>query len=419
MRGEGEQDEVTAAIERFAADDQRVLAVASRELGDGENPDEAVEDPSGLDLVGMVGLVDPPRQEAADAVDVAQSAGVRVIMLTGDHRKTAAAIGRQVGIPGEAIVGKEIDGVEDADLPALLRDVGVVARVEPEHKLRIVQALQNDGEVVGMTGDGVNDGPALKAADIGIAMGITGTEVAKEAATMILSDDNFATIIRAIERGRGIYENILTFLRFQLTTSFGAVLTVLLAPLLGLAAPLTALQVLFVNIIADGPPAMALGVDPAREGLMEDSPRRPGTALLPTKRLAWLAGTAVWMAAITLGMLVWAEGQFDAEVAGTMAFTTFVLLQVFNVLNVRSERVSAFTRRTEPNRWLIGALGTVVVLQVLLVHLPALQDLFETHPLTLGQWGIAAGAAATVLVFDEVRKLIRRTVSPVKHEGTV
>ncbi len=416
---DGEQDDVHGAIERFAEEGQRVLAVASRDLAEGEDPEQAVQDPSGLDLVGLVGLVDPPRDEAAQAVDTAQAAGVRVIMLTGDHRRTAAAIGRQVGIPGRAIEGREVGETPDGQLAELLSDVGVVARVEPEHKLRIVQALQDDGQVVGMTGDGVNDGPALKAANIGIAMGITGTEVAKEAATMILSDDNFATIIRAIERGRGIYENILTFLRFQLTTSFGAVLTVLMAPLLGLAAPMTALQVLFVNIIADGPPAMALGVDPARDGLMQDPPRRPGTALLPGKRLVWLAGTAVWMTAVTLGMLVWAEDAYSAEIAGTMAFTTFVLLQVVNVLNVRSERDSALRRRTSTNRWLAGAIGGVVVLQVLVVHLGPLQSLFDTVALDAAQWAICAGAAVTVLVFDELRKLIRRTVSPVKHEGTV
>jgi Ca2+-transporting ATPase len=412
-------DEVRAAIDRFAEQGQRVLAVASRDLADGDDPDDVVQDPDGLDLVGMVGLVDPPREQASHAVDTARSAGVRVVMLTGDHRETAAAIGREVGIEGEAIVGRDIDDVSDEELPATLHDVGVVARVEPEHKLRIVQALQADGEVVGMTGDGVNDGPALKAADIGIAMGITGTEVAKEAATMILSDDNFATIIRAIERGRGIYENILTFLRFQLTTSFGAVLTVLAAPLLGLAAPLTALQVLFVNLIADGPPAMALGLDPARDGLMDDPPRRPGSALLPTRRLAWLAGTAVWMAGVTLGMFVWAGGARSDDVAGTMAFTTFVMLQVVNVLNVRSERDTALRRRNDPNWWLAGAIGGVVVLQVLVVHVPALQSLFDTVPLSATDWLLSIGAGASVLVFDEVRKLIRRTVSPVKHEGTV
>jgi Ca2+-transporting ATPase len=416
--GEAE-DEVHDAVAHFAEEGQRVLAIASRDLAEGEDPDEAVQDPSGLDLVGMTGLVDPPREEASQAVDTAQAAGVRVIMLTGDHRKTAAAIGRDVGIPGRAIEGREVGETPDDQLAGLLSDVGVVARVEPEHKLRIVEALQADGQVVGMTGDGVNDGPALKAANIGIAMGITGTEVAKEAATMILSDDNFATIIRAIERGRGIYENILTFLRFQLTTSFGAVLTVLAAPLLGLAAPMTALQVLFVNIIADGPPAMALGVDPARDNLMSDPPRRPGTALLPGKRLAWLAGAAVWMAAVTLLMLVWAEGQYEAEVAGTMAFTTFVLLQVVNVLNVRSERDSALRRRTSANRWLAAALASVVVLQVLVVHLPFLQNLFDTVALTAPQWGICAAAALSVLVFEEVRKLVRRTVSPEKSEGTV
>ena len=416
--GEAE-DEVHDAVAHFAEEGQRVLAIASRDLAEGEDPDEAVKDPSGLDLVGMTGLVDPPREEASHAVDTAQTAGVRVIMLTGDHRKTAAAIGRDVGIPGRAIEGREVGETPDDQLAELLSDVGVVARVEPEHKLRIVEALQADGQVVGMTGDGVNDGPALKAANIGIAMGITGTEVAKEAATMILSDDNFATIIRAIERGRGIYENILTFLRFQLTTSFGAVLTVLAAPLLGLAAPMTALQVLFVNIIADGPPAMALGVDPARDNLMADPPRRPGTALLPGKRLAWLAGAAVWMAAVTLLMLVWAEGQYEAEVAGTMAFTTFVLLQVVNVLNVRSERDSALHRRTSANRWLAAALASVVVLQVLVVHLPFLQNLFDTVALTASQWGICAAAALSVLVFEEVRKLVRRTVSPEKSEGTV
>ena len=231
-----------------------------------------------LRLTALVGLVDPPRPEAAEAIALCRRAGVSVKMITGDHAATARAIAADLGIHGEVVTGADLDHLDDDELAARIADIGVVARVSPEHKVRLVRVLQANGEVVAMTGDGVNDAPALKTADIGVAMGITGTEVSKEAAYMVLTDDNFATIVTAVERGRTIYDNIVKFVRFQLSTNLGAISTLIGAPLVGLPVPFTALQVLWVNLIMDGPPAMALGVDPPARDTMSRAPRDPGRA---------------------------------------------------------------------------------------------------------------------------------------------
>jgi Ca2+-transporting ATPase len=294
------------------------------------------------------------------------------------------------------------------ELARRMPELGVLARVSPEHKLRAVDALRARGRVVAMIGDGVNDAPALKRADIGVAMGLTGTDVTKEAATLVLADDNFATIVGAVKEGRTIYDNIVRFLRFQLSTNMGALLAVFAAPFLGLPMPFTPLQILWVNVIMDGPPAMTLGVDPPHPAIMRMPPRQPGARILTGRRLAVLLFLGAIMAAGTLGTLAYAQGIRSADAAITLAFTTFVLFQVFNVFNARFERDSALGRHTFTNWRLWGALATVIGLQVAVVHLPAMQSVLDTTALSITDWALAAAVAASVLVLEELRKWVRR-----------
>jgi Ca2+-transporting ATPase len=400
-------------IDRLGAEGLRVLAVAERRL-----PPHLLEGPSteaelvaladDLTLVGLIGLLDPPRPEARAAIELCRRAGIAVKMITGDHATTATAIAGQLGLSGATRTGDELDQLTDAELAVVVEDTAVFARVAPEHKVRLVQALQANGHVVAMTGDGVNDAPALKTADIGVAMGITGTEVSKEAAAMVLTDDNFATIVRAVESGRSIYDNIVKFVRFQLSTNIGAILSLIGAQLSGLPVPFTALQVLWVNIIMDGPPAMALGVDPPAAGTMDRAPRARGAAILTGRRLARLAGTGAVMAAGTLGVLAFGIETGTEDHALAMAFTTFVLFQVFNALCARSETASVFRRDTLRNGKLWVALGVVVALQVAAVHVEAIQGVVGTTEFTLWDWVLTTAVASTVLWFDEARKAVAR-----------
>ena len=324
-------------------------------------------------------------------------------------------IAGDLGIKGAAVSGADLDSMDDAELQRRAPGYGVLARVSPEHKIRMVEALQADGAVVAMTGDGVNDAPALKRANIGIAMGITGTDVSKGAAKMILTDDNFATIVAAVEEGRGIYDNILKFVRFQLTTAWGFVLIFLAAATFGFAggAPFTALQILWVNIIMDGPPALALGVDRTDPDVMNRPPRRAGEPLLTGRRIAVLTMLGIVMAAGTCAVLVSAPRLFpesagSTNFATTMAFTTFVFYQVFNLLNVRSETGSVFSLQTFTNRAVWGSLAAVVVLQVLVVQLSIFEGFFDTVPLTSQQWFLCLAVGATILVASELGKAAQR-----------
>jgi Ca2+-transporting ATPase len=303
--------------------------------------------------------------------------------------------------------------MDETELADRAPGYGVLARVAPEHKIRFVRALQARGQVVAMTGDGVNDAPALKQADIGVAMGITGTDVSKGAARMILTDDNFATIVAAVAEGRGIYDNILKFVRFQLSTAWGFVLLFLICGVLGIAggAPFTALQILWVNIIMDGPPALALGVERTEPDVMHRSPRPVGEPLLTRPRVVRILLAAAVMTAGTLTVLLLAEEWFPGiSAAGvtTLAFTTFVFFQVFNLLNVRSEIRSVFSAQTFTNRTVWVALAAVVVLQVAVAHAPVLQGLFDTTDLDSAQWLTAVAIGSLVLWVEEVRKLTRR-----------
>ena len=404
---------------RFAAENEaladqalRVLALAGRVI-----PAEAF-DPAGdlhvwvrdLTLHALVGIIDPPRSEAREAIATCRAAGIQVKMITGDHRVTAAAIARELGLTGEAHEGRELDGLTQGEIAALVEKSAVFARVAPEHKLRIVEALQAQGHVVAMTGDGVNDAPALKTADIGVAMGITGTEVTKEAATLVLTDDNFASIVRAVKEGRTIYDNIVKFVRFQLSTNIGAILTVLGAPLLGFATPFTAIQILWVNIIMDGPPAMTLGVEPARPGIMQEQPRSRDAAILSVQRMWRIGLYGATMAVGTLAVYGWALTTYGATADGqakamTLAFTTFVLFQFFNIFNARAEYGSAFNRQFFSNGKLWLALFAVVALQVVAVHWGPAQLVFDTVDLNLTDWLLATVVASTTLLLEEGRKL--------------
>ncbi|WP_406351478.1 HAD-IC family P-type ATPase [Streptomyces sp. NBC_01635] len=380
---------------------------------------QAPQDPKDLldriVLTAMVGIVDPPRPEARTAIAECIDAGIRVRMITGDHAVTAGAIARELGIPGAAVTGAELDRIDDETaLAERLDEVGVVARVSPEHKIRIVRALQDRGDVVAMTGDGVNDAPALRKADIGVAMGVTGTEVTKEAGTMVLTDDNFATIVSAVREGRGIYDNIVKFTRFQVSTALGFVATFLIASLTGLAggAPFTALQILFVNLVMDGPPAMSLGVDPVSPDAMKRKPRPAGERILSRQRLTRILLASTVMAAGTLAVLIWAPGPEpelgEATVAGTMAFVTFVFFQVFNLLNVRHDTRSVFSRETLQNTSAFVATGAVIALLIVIVETDALHGFFTTTDLTPGQWLACAAIGSAILWTGEVLKSVLR-----------
>jgi Ca2+-transporting ATPase len=414
------RSELEAHNARLGDQGLRVLAVAHREFDvdawaefqeSGAEVAVLVHD---LTLLALIGIVDPPRPEATAAIAEAHKAGIAVKMITGDHAATAAAIGSQIGLRGEVVTGAELDRMDDTELDARIDDVAVFARVSPEHKLRLVGALQRRSNVVAMTGDGVNDAPALKRADMGVAMGITGTEVSKEAATMVLTDDNFATIVDAVGRGRNIYANIVKFVRFQLSTTLGFAVLFLLTAALGIAGgkPFTAIAILWVNLIMDGPPAMALGVDPADDDLMRRRPRPVSEKILTRSRWTAVGLSAAVMALGTLAVLEWAPGDAlkagTATVAGTMAFNTFVLFQFFNILNARHDTRSVFHRNTLTNRWLWVALVAVVLLQVGVTHVGFLQSLFDTTDITALQWLVCTAVASTVLWVEEIRKFIVR-----------
>ena len=411
------QDDVDALAERGL----RVLAIASRVLGGAERLERSTQHElfqlvDELRLEALVGIQDPARPEARDAVASCRTAGIQVKMITGDHPVTAQAIAADLGITGRAVTGDGLNRLSADQLGAEIDEIGVFARVAPEHKVRIVKALQLRGHIVAMTGDGVNDAAALKTADIGVAMGITGTEVTKEAGEMILADDNFATIVTAVKSGRTIYDNILKFVRFQLSTNVGAILTIIGARLVGLPTPFTPIQMLWVNLIMDGPPAIALGVDPPAPDVLLHPPRPASDRILTPRRLVRLSTIGLVMATGTLIVFARAR-QHDLVAAGTMAFTTFVILQLFNAINARSVHASAFGRHTFTNWRLWAALGTVAMMQVAAVQIPALQEIFDTTALSPAQWSECLLVATSVLLVDESRKMLTRTRARSAHSG--
>ena len=372
---------------------------------------------SGLTFVGLVGLMDPPRPEAREAIDQCKRAGIAVKMITGDHGSTGSAIARELGLQGQSVTGADLDLMGSDQLGTMVDDIAVFARVNPAHKVKIVRALQARGHVVAMTGDGVNDAPALKAADIGVAMGITGTAVAKEAAAMVLTDDNFVTIVRAVRQGRALYDNILKFVRFQLSTTMGAILTVFFAPLAGLPEPFTPIQILWVAIIMDGPPAVSLALDAARPGVMFEQPRSRTEPILPLSRLTKITAYGIAMMVGTLAVLYYGLHTGTERQALTVAFTTFVLFQLFNVFNARTETGTAFNAHLFRNAMLWGSLGGVVALQAVAVHWRPAQAIFGTAGMTLTDWGIATAVAASILLLEEGRKLASAVLTPHSRLG--
>jgi Ca2+-transporting ATPase len=408
--GAVERDRILEYNDVLAGRHLRVLAVAARALPAAGFDRTAPLAPrvERLTFLGLIGLMDAPRPEARHAIAVCRRAGILVKMITGDQRGTAGAIARELGMEGRVVTGAELNAIPLERLPQTVEAYDVFARVEPEHKLRIVQALKRAGHIVAMTGDGVNDAPALKSAHIGVAMGVTGTEVAKEAAGMVLTDDNFANIVRAVRAGRTIYDNIVKFVRFQLSTNIGAMLTMLTAALLGLPDPFNPIQILWVNIIMDGPPAMALGLERSRPEIMLDRPRTPGAQILPLARLAHLLYLGAVMALGTLGVLLAAQRWGAAEQAPTLAFVTFVLFQLCNVFNARAERGSTLDRYFFTNRMLWLSVSAMAALQVLVVQWAPARAVFHTEPLRWEQWAAALAVASSIFLLEEARKLLAR-----------
>lgn len=423
--------EILMSNEALAAGALRTLAVAFRSLPpdlEGRGGfDESVE--QDLVFLGLIGMMDPPREEARIAIAKAKRAGIRPIMITGDHPKTAAVIAAELGIAsdGRIVAGAELKAMSDDALDKAVAEASVYARVNPEHKLRIVEALQRNGMMVAMTGDGVNDAPALKRADIGIAMGITGTDVSKEAADMVLADDNFATIVAAVEEGRAIFANIRRFLRYLLSSNIGEVMTmffgVLLAGVIGLSAPgrddgalilpLMATQILWINLVTDGGPALALGIDPVDARTMTRPPRSRSEGVI-TRRMwrgiffvgaVMAAGTLLVLDASLPGGLI--EGKGSVVHAQTMAFTTLTMFQLFNVFNARSDEQSAFVGLFR-NNWLSAAVVFSLILHIAVVYVPFLQEAFSTTALSLSDWLICTVVASSVLWLRELSKLVVR-----------
>ncbi|MFT3877856.1 MAG: cation-translocating P-type ATPase [Propioniciclava sp.] len=416
----------------------RTLGVAWRAArpDDREEFDQSAE--RDLIFVGIVGIIDPPRQEAAEAIADAHRAGIKTVMITGDHPVTAARIASDLGIIEDgddthAVTGHELESMDDRQLSEVVRQTRVFARVSPEHKLRIVDALQANRLIVAMTGDGVNDAPALKSADIGIAMGITGTEVTKEAGEMILGDDNYATIVAAVQRGRVIFDNIKKFIRYLLSSNMGEVATVffgvVLAGVIGLSdpadpgaavVPLLATQILWINLVTDSGPALAMGVDPQIDDVMARKPRGTDERIIDRHMWSRIIGIGLVMGVLSLivydltlpggllsGMEHLAPVDQQLEVGRTTMFTALVFMQMFNALNSRSDLASAFDHLFT-NRWLWISLAAATIAQVLVVNVPALQHAFGTTSITPAHWALAIGAGVAVLVFEEIMKLARR-----------
>lgn len=385
----------------------RVLAVCERDV---DTVDISVEDEKDYILLGLVAMQDPPREESAEAVRKCKTAGIRPIMITGDHLVTASAIARKIGIlddNGRAVEGREIENLSDEELDEFVSDVSVYARVSPEHKIRIVSAWQRKGYIVSMTGDGVNDAPALKQADIGVAMGITGSEVAKDAASMVLTDDNFATIVKAIENGRNLYRNIQRAIQFLLSGNTAGILAVLYASFMALPVPFKAVHLLFINLLTDSLPAIALGVEPHSSDVMNEKPRPKNQSILTKKVLTNICVEGVVIGVMTM-IAFYVGFMRNAEVASTMAFSTLCLSRLVHGFNCKSDKPVWFTKKMWNNKSMIGAffVGFVLLNAVLLV--PALQGIFAVAPLTIAELLTVYGLSLGTFVIVQILKMIRK-----------
>ena len=388
----------------------RVLSFAYRELP--ENHTLTLDDEQDFTFIGLISMIDPPRPEAIQAVADAKRGGIRTIMITGDHKVTASAIAKQLGIfreGDEAVSGVELDNMTDADLDQRLEKISVYARVSPEHKIRIVSAWQRKGKIVSMTGDGVNDAPALKAADIGVAMGITGTEVSKDAASMILADDNFATIVKAVVNGRGVYTNIKNSINFLLSGNMAGILCVLLTSILGLSVPFAPVHLLFINLLTDSLPAIAIGVEPATGGLLDQKPRDPKEPILTKGLLGKIFAYGAIIAAAVMAAYFIGLRDSGAELAMTMAFSTLTLARLFHGFNCRG-LPSIFRIGLTTNKASIGAFFAGVVLLAAVLFIPGLNTLFEVAPFTMQEIGLVVLLAFLPTVVIQIYKVINDAV---------
>ncbi|MCM3110207.1 calcium-translocating P-type ATPase, SERCA-type [Lederbergia lenta] len=390
--------EVESAVDGLAGEALRTIAVAYKPLQGNALPQREHEVEKGLTFIGLQGMIDPPRPEVKKAVEECKEAGIKTVMITGDHVATACAIAKQLGILKEddfVMDGQSLNKLTVEQLEEKVGHISVFARVTPEHKLKIVTALQNQGHIVAMTGDGVNDAPAIKAADIGIAMGITGTDVAKEASSLILLDDNFATIKAAIKEGRNIYENIRKFIRYLLASNVGEILVMLFAMLMSLPLPLVPIQILWVNLVTDGLPAMALGLDQPEENVMKRKPRHPKEGVF-SRGLGWKIisrGFLIGIVTLIAFIVVYYRDMSNLPYAQTIAFATLVLAQLIHVFDCRSE-ISVFSRNPFGNKYLVAAVVSSLALLLVVIYVPALQPIFHTVPIILSDWLLVIGMSA-------------------------
>ncbi|RLE46848.1 ATPase [Candidatus Woesearchaeota archaeon] len=397
-----EKEKILEENETFAKQALRILGFAYKEFKGIYAKGEIEKD---MIFVGLQAMIDPPRKEVKDAIDKCKTAGIKVIMITGDYATTATAIAKELGITGKTITGIELDKIEN--LNEIVEKIGIYARVNPAHKLKIIKALQAKGHIVAMTGDGVNDAPALKKADLGIAMGITGTDVAKEASDMVLADDNFTTIVNAVEEGRRIFDNIKKFVEYLLSSNMGEILTVFTAMLLRWPLPITALQILWINLATDGLPALALGIEPTEPNIMKRPPRKPTEHIVNKKRGILIIIIGLIMMLGTLFIFDRYETK-SIVYAQTAAFATLVMFQMFNVLNQRSEDISLFKLGFFTNKKLLGAVLISVMLQVVIIFVPFFNKIFGTTPLKIIDIVWVLGISSTVLIFGEIVKFFRK-----------
>ena len=401
---ESHREAILAAAQAMAAEALRVLAVATRAEANRENAERD------LLFLGLVGMIDPPRPEARDAIQTCERAGIKPVMITGDHPLTAQAVARGLGLlkSGRIVTGPELEVMDDDQLEAQVEAIEVYARVSPAHKLRVVTALQKKGHIVAMTGDGVNDAPALKKADIGIAMGITGTDVTKEAAAMTLTDDNFASIVAAIEEGRGIFGNIKKYLMYLLSSNIGEIVVMAGAMLVGLPLPLNAVQILYVNLATDGLPALALAVDPPESDLMGRRPRNPRVGIFTRPVVTLMLTGGLWSGAVNIALFAWAlESGRSLEEAMTMTFVSLILIQFFKAYNFRSDRHSVLDRPFA-NKWLNLAILSQLLMLALIVYLPILHQPFGTYSLPLADWLVVVALSFTISPVLELAKWMER-----------
>jgi Ca2+-transporting ATPase len=400
---------IVDANEEQARNGMRVLGVATRTLDKIPDKVEQKELEVGLIFIGMVSMIDPARPEVKDSIRTCKTAGIRPVMITGDHPLTAEKIANELGISSSEgiLTGQDLSNIPLTELNNIVNKVNVFARVSPEHKLNIVTAMQNNGQIVAMTGDGVNDAPALNKADIGVAMGITGTDVAKEAADIVLLDDNFATIVAAVEEGRRIYDNIRKFFKFLMASNAGEIWVMIIAPLIGMPFPLLPLQILWINLVTDGFPGLALGVEPAEKDIMRRPPYPPNESIFArgvARQIIWV-GIFMGLVSLGIGYAYWSIGHPDWQ---TMVFTTLTLSQMGNALAFRSEKDSIFKIGLLSNKSMVQAISLTLVLQLFVLYIPFLQRIFNTTPLSPIDLFVCVIASLAVLLGVEIDKWISR-----------